>query len=77
VRVKYLITGHSGFVGSYLVDAIRRATPEATIIAVDRVARSPGIEFDLLDLDAVLGLLAREQPDRLIHLASFSSVGAS
>jgi GDP-4-dehydro-6-deoxy-D-mannose reductase len=77
VRVKYLITGHSGFVGSYLVDAIRRATPEATIIAVDRVARPPGIQLDLLDLDAVRELLAREQPDRLVHLASFSSVGAS
>lgn len=75
--MKYLITGHSGFVGSYLVDAIRRATPEATIIAVDRVARPPGIQLDLLDLDAVRELLAREQPDRLIHLASFSSVGAS
>ena len=75
--MKYLITGHSGFVGSYLVDAIRRATPEATIIAVDRVARPPGIQLDLLDLDAVRELLAREQPDRLVHLASFSSVGAS
>jgi GDP-4-dehydro-6-deoxy-D-mannose reductase len=77
VRVKYLITGQSGFVGSYLVDAIRRATPEATIIAVDRVARPPAIQLDLLDLDAVRNLLARERPDRLIHLASFSSVGAS
>ena len=75
--MKYLITGHSGFVGRYLMDAIRHVEPEATIVAVDRVARPPDVQLDLLDLDAVGRLLAREQPDRLVHLASFSSVGAS
>lgn len=75
--MKYLITGCSGFVGRYLVDAIRHVEPAATIIAVDRVAQRPGIQLDLLDLDTVGQLLAREQPDRLVHLASFSSVGLS
>lgn len=75
--MKYLITGCAGFVGRYLVDAIRHVEPAAAIVAVDRVAQPPGVQLDLLDLDAVGQLLAREQPDRLVHLASFSSVGLS
>jgi GDP-4-dehydro-6-deoxy-D-mannose reductase len=79
--VKYLITGCFGFVGEYLVEQIRRDEPHAEIVGVDR--REPSfavtrtVVLDLLDLDAVAALLAREQPDRLVHLASLSSVGRS
>ena len=82
--MKYLITGCFGFVGSYLVRRIRELEPDATIVAVDR--RAPPVDFprvtttaclDLLEHDAVAALIAREQPDRLVHLASYSSVGYS
>jgi GDP-4-dehydro-6-deoxy-D-mannose reductase len=69
--MKYLITGSAGFVARYLVDAIRRAEPSADIIGVDRA------DLDLADFSAVGELIARAQPDRLVHLASFSSVGLS
>ena len=69
--MKYLITGSAGFVARYLVDAIRRAEPAAEIVGVDRA------ELDLADFAAVGELIARERPDRLVHLASFSSVGLS
>jgi GDP-4-dehydro-6-deoxy-D-mannose reductase len=72
--VKYLITGSEGFVGRYLVDEIRRREASATIVGVDRVG---DLSLDLLDLEAFAALIAREQPDYLIHLASLSSVGAS
>jgi GDP-4-dehydro-6-deoxy-D-mannose reductase len=79
--VKYLITGCFGFVGRYLVDAIHRTDPAAEIIGVDRIpATFPvtrSVVLDLLDLDAFAEVMARERPDRLVHLASFSSVGFS
>jgi GDP-4-dehydro-6-deoxy-D-mannose reductase len=81
VRVKYLITGCFGFVGKYLVEAIQRGEPAAEIVGVDRIAATfpvtHAVELDLLDLDAFAAVISRERPDRLIHLASFSSVGFS
>ena len=81
--MRYLVTGASGFVGRYLIDAIRRDEPAAEIVAVDRPAAAPPANvtrvaaLDLLDLDALAAVIARERPDRLVHLASFSSVGLS
>jgi GDP-4-dehydro-6-deoxy-D-mannose reductase len=69
--VKYVITGSAGFVARYLIDAIRQDDPTAAIVGVDRD------ELDLADFAAVGALIARERPDRLVHLASFSSVGLS
>ncbi len=69
--MKYLITGSAGFVAGYLIDAIRRAEPAAEIVGVDRA------DLDLADFAAVGELIARVRPDRLVHLASFSSVGLS
>ncbi len=72
--MKYLITGSEGFVGSYLTAEIRRREPAAVIVGIDRVGDR---SLDLLDLEAIVGLITRERPDYLIHLASLSSVGAS
>jgi GDP-4-dehydro-6-deoxy-D-mannose reductase len=78
-----LITGCFGFVGSYLVDHILDEDPAATVVGVDRteapssmrIARSYTV--DLLDSDAIAGVIERERPRYLVHLASFSSVGFS
>lgn len=82
--MKYLITGCFGFVGAYLVEAIYRAEPDAEILAVDRIPAPVGFPaitrsavLDLLDLEAIAAVITREQPDRLVHLASLSSVGLS
>lgn len=72
--MKYLITGSEGFVGSYLIAEITRREPAAQILGIDRAG---GVTLDLLDLDGVVTLLARERPDYLVHLASLSSVSAS
>jgi GDP-4-dehydro-6-deoxy-D-mannose reductase len=72
--MKYMITGSEGFVGAYLIEEITRREPEAQIVRVDR---SGGESLDLLELDAVVALIARERPDYLVHLASLSSVSAS
>lgn len=80
--MKYAITGCYGFVGRYLVQHLLAREPDATIIALDRVIRddlpvSARYELDLLDVEALLAIIAREKPDHLIHLASLSSVGLS
>ncbi|MEO6772599.1 MAG: GDP-mannose 4,6-dehydratase [Kofleriaceae bacterium] len=82
--MRVLITGCFGFVGRYLVEALARAEVPAEVIAVDRQARPAGFpevahayELDLLDLGAFEQVIARHRPDRLVHLASFSSVGLS
>src|SRR5690242_4447074 len=73
--MKYLITGAHGFVASHLMRELERHDRHATIVSVDRIG--PGPNLDLLDLAAFVELVAREQPEYLIHLASLSSVGAS
>jgi GDP-4-dehydro-6-deoxy-D-mannose reductase len=82
--VRYLITGCFGFVGAHLVRHLRLVDPAAEIIALDRHAAPPGFpevtrsyELDLLEEAALSDVFAREQPERLVHLASFSSVGFS
>ncbi|HEY6039536.1 MAG TPA: GDP-mannose 4,6-dehydratase [Kofleriaceae bacterium] len=78
--MKVLITGCFGFVGRYLVEALAGAE----VVAVDRQAPPAGFppvahahELDLLDLAAIERVIAQHRPDRLVHLASFSSVGFS
>lgn len=78
--MKVLITGCFGFVGRYLVEALAGAE----VIAVDRRGAPSGFppvahayELDLLDLSAFARVIDQHRPDRLVHLASFSSVGFS
>src|SRR5262247_3782650 len=82
--MKYLITGCFGFVGGHLVRGLSAAEPDASIVAVDRCEAPvdfPRVtttsQLDLLEHEAVAKLIEREQPDRLVHLASFSSVAFS
>ena len=82
--MKYLVTGCYGFVGSYLVRRLVAVDPDAVIVAVDRSPAPEGFPavatsycLDLLALEELAPVIAREQPDHLVHLASFSSVGYS
>ncbi|HUS31058.1 MAG TPA: GDP-mannose 4,6-dehydratase [Kofleriaceae bacterium] len=82
--MRYLITGCFGFVGAHLVRHVRSVDAAAEIVALDRRPAPAGFPevtrsycLDLLDDAALSEVFAREQPDRLVHLASFSSVGFS
>ena len=79
-----LITGISGFVGSYLADYFIRHEKEIHIHGFDLVAPhcSPGSDIhfhlaDLLDKGLAEELIQQIRPAVIIHLASFSSVGDS
>lgn len=54
-----LITGHRGFVGSYLIEA-----PDAAALTDDA-----GQRIDLTDADSVERAIARLRPDHVVHLA--------
>jgi GDP-L-fucose synthase len=69
-RRRVVVTGGAGFLGSFVVERLRRAGAEVTI------PRSA--EHDLVDRAAVRRLLATAQPDMVIHLAArVGGIGAN
>jgi GDP-mannose 4,6-dehydratase len=84
--MKVLITGVGGFVGSHLVEFLRREHPEAEIFGLTRPHGSTGagasggvhlLEADLNDPTALEPVLDLVAPDRVVHLAGQSSVHLS
>lgn len=79
--MKYLVTGVSGFVGRHLCD--RLLAQGHSVYGVDMAAAPalpPEVKVEmmsLMDTGALGELVARLRPDRLVHLASASSVGLS
>lgn len=72
-----LLTGGRGFVGRYLLPALRaRLGPEAVVHRLDRHAAKEEA-VDLLDAAAIRALVSRSRPDLIVHLAAQSSVGQS
>lgn len=72
-----LVTGGGGFVGQYLIAAVREhLVPDARLVAPGRFGRS-GERLDLNDASAVMQLVADLRPDLVMHLAAQSSVGGS
>jgi GDP-4-dehydro-6-deoxy-D-mannose reductase len=70
-----LVTGANGFVGRYLVAALRdRLLPDAVFACP---ARGDEPMFDLTDAALVDRIVADQRPDLIVHLAAQSSVGAS
>lgn len=80
--MKALIIGASGFVGSYLVSAVREELGCELYVtrrthAVDMGEDVQSFELDILDADAVGALLEQVRPDYIFHLAAQSSIGLS
>jgi GDP-4-dehydro-6-deoxy-D-mannose reductase len=81
-----LITGYSGFVGAYLVEACIRRYPEATLIGVSNHPPRHPLPTALTPLHADLaadssevirGVIREARPDLVFHLAAQASVAAS
>jgi UDP-glucose 4-epimerase len=74
-RVRYLITGGSGYIGSRLVERLAAREDTERILICDvrppRVFR-PGVAYsrlDVRDAGSVRDVVAAERPDALVHLA--------
>jgi GDP-4-dehydro-6-deoxy-D-mannose reductase len=76
--LRVLITGASGFAGSYLARACADAGDEVIGISRSRAVVSGELhELDLRDADAVRALVREVKPEHIYHLAALSSVGRS
>lgn len=82
--MKYLITGISGFVGRHLTDYLLAQGHEVAGVDAHPFVHVPAgrkkVSFhhsSLMDLDALKVMLQAEAPQRIIHLASASSVALS
>jgi GDP-4-dehydro-6-deoxy-D-mannose reductase len=78
--VRVLITGASGFAGSFLARACARAGDEVVGISLTGEmcdGCGDGVAVDLLDGDAVRSAVASARADVIYHLAALSSVGRS
>ena len=81
--MRILVTGASGFVGSRLLDRLRREHgADAQLIGWDRTPSPNGQadrgvawrSVDLTDGAAVDAAIRADRPDRVFHLAGLSSV---
>lgn len=89
--MKVLVTGGAGFIGSsvcrHLVNDrgvavvnIDKLTYAANLASLDSIASNPIYTFhklDICDADGVNAVLAKEQPDGVLHLAAESHVDRS
>ena len=80
--MKVLVTGAGGFVGEYLVRMLLNHQHQVVALGIGNGAflkelSVPTYEINILDYEAVLKCLQKEQPDALIHLAAIANVPLS
>ncbi|MFD0676211.1 MULTISPECIES: GDP-mannose 4,6-dehydratase [unclassified Paenibacillus] len=76
---KILVTGSSGFVGSYMVEHLEKKDVE--LIIASRSVKNPtkhnNVELDMNDKESIIKVLKKFKPTHIINLAGQSSVGLS
>ncbi len=84
--MRLLITGVAGFVAGHLIDHLRAAHPEVELCGLDRPDALERVGLgrqvtcmgvDLEDAGALVSVVEKASPDRVIHLAGQSSVERS
>lgn len=76
--MRVLITGANGFMGSYVVDALRQVCGGAHILAYGKTATNAGgnslIGLDVTDAAAVRRTIEAQRPTHVINLAAIAAV---
>jgi GDP-4-dehydro-6-deoxy-D-mannose reductase len=79
----YLITGGSGFVGTYLLKHIIQEAPSSKIIIFsssipkNKVLNVDYVTFNMQDTDQLTKYIEHYKPEYIFHMAAMSSVGQS
>lgn len=83
-RMKVLVTGGAGYIGSVSVDALIESDHDVLVFdnlyMGHRAAVNEGAEFvegDLADADAIAAAVSGFRPDAIMHFAAYSLVGES
>ena len=75
-KMKVLITGVNGFVGTYLKNFLKKKHYD--IHGIDRnISQNRVFKADITDKDKVLGIVEEVEPELIFHLAAQSSVAES
>jgi GDP-4-dehydro-6-deoxy-D-mannose reductase len=76
--MRVLVTGASGFMGAYVVDALRRICCEADILAYGKTATAaldiPLLGLDVTDAAAVRRTINAERPTHIVNLAGVAAI---
>jgi GDP-4-dehydro-6-deoxy-D-mannose reductase len=79
--LRILITGGTGFVGSYLVRLLRSSGAQIVVLAsTEAPSREPGVEYhsvEIRDFERVRAIVRELIPDHIYHLAGISNVDAA
>lgn len=74
-KLRYVITGGSGYIGSHLADSLSAVKQTSAVVVADIAppATLPDKaifrQVDVRDMNAVADMLAEERPDALVHAA--------
>ncbi len=74
VKERVLITGGSGFVGSWLERTILESIPHAEVVATSLLGGGGKIPLDVTKKSDVEAIIQRLRPSSVVHLAAFSSL---
>jgi len=65
------VTGATGFVGQHVLSALGAAGKEIKVLGLG-LSETAGRAIDIANADAIDGIIAREKPDAIIHLAAIA-----
>jgi len=68
-NLKCFVTGGNGYIGSHVVEALRKANYDVKVLDIT----GEGINIDICDLSSLLEIFQQEKPDYVYHIAAIAN----